>query len=252
MNRVCLVCSQPYQSANIRQRVCPQCLSEAKLCECGCGISIVKWKIYNGRERRFIHGHNDARSGRPLTEGAKLKIRISKDGWIPERAELLKEHYPHKTGRELQAIFPDKSMAAVTTQANKIGLHKTPETLARIAYQFGESQVGSNNHQWRGGRWTYGGHHYGRNWPAQRRKAKARDGYTCQRCTKKFPINSPKLHVHHIVPFRTFDFIPGKNENYLQANKIDNLICLCEKCHAISESVGWHINRLFIQSALFD
>ena len=249
MSKVCQVCFQPYQSANIRQRVCPQCLNETKFCECGCGISIVRWKIYNGRARHFVHGHNAARLGKPATEETKSKIRMAKDGWIPSRVELLKRHYPHKTGRELRGIFPDKSMAVVTLHANKIGLHKTPETLARVARQFGRSQIGSNNHQWRGGRWTYDGHHYGANWSTQRRIAKRRDGYICQRCEKKFPIKSPKLHVHHIVPFRTFNFIPGENENYLQANRIDNLICLCEECHVIIETTGRRASRLFIQSS---
>lgn len=33
-----------------------------------------------------------------------------------------------------------------------------------------------------------------------------------------------ELSVHHIVPFISFD-------DYLEANKLDNLVSVCEPCH---------------------
>jgi DEAD/DEAH box helicase domain-containing protein len=42
--------------------------------------------------------------------------------------------------------------------------------------------------------------------------------------------------VHHIRPFREFDYIRGENEAYLQANVLDNLITLCPPCHRRAET----------------
>ncbi|MGH2536504.1 MAG: Zn-binding domain-containing protein, partial [Candidatus Promineifilaceae bacterium] len=43
------------------------------------------------------------------------------------------------------------------------------------------------------------------------------------------------LHVHHIRPFRDYGYLPGQNENYLQANQVDNLATLCPSCHRRAE-----------------
>jgi DEAD/DEAH box helicase domain-containing protein len=44
------------------------------------------------------------------------------------------------------------------------------------------------------------------------------------------------LHVHHLRPFREFGYARGENENYLQANDLDNLITVCPSCHAKIET----------------
>jgi DEAD/DEAH box helicase domain-containing protein len=54
-----------------------------------------------------------------------------------------------------------------------------------------------------------------------------RDGYMCCVCG----FTDGKLHVHHIKPFHSFGYIPNKNDNYLLANELDNLITLCPSCH---------------------
>ena len=68
---------------------------------------------------------------------------------------------------------------------------------------------------------TGGNDYRGSNWQSQKRKARKRDNYTCQNCG----YVSKTINVHHIIPYRYF------NNNYLKANNIDNLICLCPKCH---------------------
>lgn len=71
---------------------------------------------------------------------------------------------------------------------------------------------------------------YGPNWQAQRSAARARDGYVCQVCGK--PESAMRQHdVHHKVPFRTFGYIPGENDNYLRANVLENLMTVCSDCH---------------------
>ncbi|HDD24909.1 MAG TPA: DEAD/DEAH box helicase [Chloroflexi bacterium] len=78
---------------------------------------------------------------------------------------------------------------------------------------------------------------YGPNWAAQRDAARARDAYRCQRCGRP---ESPERqhHVHHITPFRKFGYrpgVPGADELYIQANRLENLITLCPTCHRIVE-----------------
>jgi DEAD/DEAH box helicase domain-containing protein len=37
--------------------------------------------------------------------------------------------------------------------------------------------------------------------------------------------------VHHIQPFRTFGYVRGENDKYLEANRLENLVTLCPSCH---------------------
>jgi DEAD/DEAH box helicase domain-containing protein len=94
---------------------------------------------------------------------------------------------------------------------------------------------------------------YGPNWQQQRRQVLDRDGHRCRTCgaagkdPKGFSLNEPGdpdharflgsvLHVHHIRPFRDFDYIPGVNTKYIQANMLENLVTLCPSCHRRAEA----------------
>lgn len=65
----------------------------------------------------------------------------------------------------------------------------------------------------------------GPNWQAQRRKALKRDNHICQDC------GLPGNDVHHIKPFRWFGI-----ERYKEANELDNLVTLCDRCHRLAET----------------
>ena len=86
---------------------------------------------------------------------------------------------------------------------------------------------GENHHNWCGGPQPC---YYGPNWPSQRRNARRRDNYTCQRCgiTEKECVR--QLDVHHVIPFKEFGL-----ERYKEANVLKNLICYCKACHLIME-----------------
>lgn len=73
---------------------------------------------------------------------------------------------------------------------------------------------------------------YGPNWQQQRQLALARDRHQCRTCGAAETL----LHVHHIRPFRDYNYIPGQNENYRQANQLDNLVTLCPACHRRAEA----------------
>ena len=86
---------------------------------------------------------------------------------------------------------------------------------------------GAGNPAWRGGHKGY----YGPNWRSQRRAARKRDNYTCQRCGKTTKEAKRSLDVHHIIPFNQF-------ESYEKANQLDNLVTLCHLCHQFVEWNG--------------
>jgi DEAD/DEAH box helicase domain-containing protein len=88
----------------------------------------------------------------------------------------------------------------------------SPETIASLRAQ---------------GLWTNDPNDYGPNWPAQRNRTRARDGYCCQICGAS--EHDREHDVHHKVPFRTFD-------SYQQANQLANLITLCRSCHRQAET----------------
>ena len=87
--------------------------------------------------------------------------------------------------------------------------------------------VGENNPHWQGGHVDY----YGPNWKRQAAAARERDNGACQLCGKTERKMRRRLDVHHVQPFRSFGYIAGENENYKEANRLDNLISLCQACH---------------------
>ena len=80
------------------------------------------------------------------------------------------------------------------------------------------------------GQWYDSINDYGPNWQAQRTLVRARDHYRCVRCGA---VEAPgRQHdVHHLIPFRTFGYVPGLNEHYKLANQLSNLILVCRTCH---------------------
>jgi hypothetical protein len=84
-----------------------------------------------------------------------------------------------------------------------------------------ESVCGENNPNWKGGCEPI---YYGKNWPKQRSLARLRDRNICQNCGTKKNYECKNMDVHHIKKFKSFN-------NYKEANRLENLICLCSKCH---------------------
>lgn len=117
-----------------------------------------------------------------------------------------------------------------TTKVDKYKLDKQDRFFCsrecQLAYLH-RSIRGKNNYNWEGGYEPY----YGPNWRSQRRKTLERDSHTCQLCGAK--EDGREHDVHHIVPFREFG-----QENYQEANKLSNLITLCNSCHRRIENFG--------------
>ncbi|MCX6032243.1 MAG: DEAD/DEAH box helicase [Chloroflexi bacterium] len=92
------------------------------------------------------------------------------------------------------------------------------------------------------GEWFSDPNDYGPNWPAQRNAARARDGCRCQNCGAAEPDSQRQHDVHHRVPFRAFVAAPslrpglGPQEAWQAANRLENLVTLCQACHRRAEA----------------
>ncbi len=82
----------------------------------------------------------------------------------------------------------------------------------------------------RSGQWRDSVNDYGPNWEEQRQRVRERDDYRCTKCGKPEPAGR-QHDVHHLVPFRVFGYVPGLNEQYIQANSLENLALVCRTCH---------------------
>jgi len=111
-------------------------------------------------------------------------------------------------------------------------LHQRNEELRRD--RISAAFTGRKHPNWQGGRNRY----RGENWAMQRRLARIRDNFSCQRCG----LNKKQIKkkyggfpdVHHIKPYYEF------NNDWETANKLENLVCLCPSCHQLT---GWEYRR---------
>ena len=87
-----------------------------------------------------------------------------------------------------------------------------------------ENRRGEDNPRWKGGY----SRSYGKSWPEQQSEALKRDEFKCRVCGDGVDEIGKNPDVHHITPFRKFD-------NHVEANSLDNLICLCPTHHQKAE-----------------
>lgn len=95
---------------------------------------------------------------------------------------------------------------------------------------FRDWQKGKNHSNWQGGheKWR------GPNWRQQKKVARKRDDYTCQKCRISERELGRPLDVHHIKPWKTF------GGDWEKANQLDNLISYCPNCHTSLEPRNHH------------
>jgi len=75
--------------------------------------------------------------------------------------------------------------------------------------------------------------YYGPNWYSQRRRARERDLYQCQKCGISEELYGKQMSVHHIIPFALYS-------SYSEANQLTNLLSVCEPCHRKIHSGDFH------------
>ncbi|HEX2696498.1 MAG TPA: DEAD/DEAH box helicase [Anaerolineales bacterium] len=76
------------------------------------------------------------------------------------------------------------------------------------------------------GAWTNDPNDYGPDWPRIRLAVRTRDGFRCQVCGA--PEGGREHDVHHKIPFKAFTSVA-------EANRLDNLITLCQTHHHQAE-----------------
>lgn len=94
--------------------------------------------------------------------------------------------------------------------------------------------AGSGNPVWRGGRVE----NYGPNWQDRRKKALERDGYACQDCGQHADEMDRSPDVHHKTRLGWFKEEYDAPEWYEKGNRLENLVTLCQRCHADREGLG--------------
>ena len=118
-----------------------------------------------------------------------------------------------------------------------VGVHLldySPQVLETSGYWFGVRPAVQRLLA-QAGQWHDSVNDYGPNWQEQRRKVRARDQYRCTQCGAPEPPGR-QHDVHHLIPFRVFGYMPGINEAYREANRLDNLVLVCRNCHHRLES----------------
>lgn len=101
-----------------------------------------------------------------------------------------------------------------------------PNELLTNGYWFALTESSIENLRQKG-LWRNDPNDYGPTWPAQRQRARARDGYCCQVCG--ISEQGRSHDVHHKIPFRFFS-------SPEQANRLENLATLCPTCHRRAET----------------
>ncbi len=91
------------------------------------------------------------------------------------------------------------------------------------------------------GEWLSDPNDYGPQWTATRNAVRQRDGYRCQGCGT-IEMAGRQHDVHHKIPFRGFVADVSRREDlpvglaWQAANRLDNLVTLCQSCHHRAES----------------
>jgi predicted DNA-binding protein YlxM (UPF0122 family) len=151
-------------------------------------------------------------SERAKTYGISKKVHRANVKGVMWAIPFIKEKYHH----DMWTIPKIADELNVTSSTVTQAMQKYDIETRDQSYYSGE-----NNPNWKEGHIPS---HYGGDWGVQRKKARERDNHTCQRCGKTKEDIGRAISVHHKVPYRNFD-------DAQKANKLDNLICLCDTCH---------------------
>jgi len=100
-----------------------------------------------------------------------------------------------------------------------------------------QNMSGPNSPYWQGGEADY----RGANWEKQRKEARKRDRYRCQKCGIHEKKLRRHLDVHHLIPFRSFGV-----DRYEEANQLTNLVCMCRSCHITTEKGNIPVQSRFL------
>ena len=183
----------------------------------------TKKKMSEARKGK-IHSEETKRK---IGEGNKGKIRSEETKWKIRETNTGKVH-SNKTKRKIGKASRGRTFTHTEETKRKIGEGNkgkicSEETKRKIA----EANGGEKSWHWKGGI----SYSYGTDWSLQNRECRTRDNNTCQLCGKGLEENvNCNMAVHHIEHPMNFRRVFGKID-WIKANNLQNLICLCLLCH---------------------
>lgn len=174
--------------------------------------------------------------GSTITDEQRETLRRSHTEWTQEQEELLAKLYPTAKSEDLTAVFPGFTAQQIALRANQIGLSKDYEFFVQTGLEGAAAK-------WDESREYKDKEGKGENWRDMQRKSRSRASQRCEWCGIGESEIGYRLSVHHIVPFHAFGYIPNENDNYIQANRLSNLVCVCKACHIEIEGKRGVSNR---------
>lgn len=180
-----------------------------------CKTTFYKPSFYLGKVKFCSHKCNTTYknlNNNPMNNlETRKKMSLTKKGSIPWQKKLKEDD------TKLIEYKKNMSLQQSILRKGQLPWNKGGNILTDIRIKkYGNKLRGKQNGMWRGGKSLRD--YRGTSWNSLRLEILIRDNYTCQECKTHF--KSPKLHIHHKIPYR-----------YTKDNSKNNLITLCESCH---------------------
>ncbi|MBK8047369.1 MAG: DUF1998 domain-containing protein [Anaerolineales bacterium] len=181
-----------------------------------------------------------------LAEVIPVNVDYYTETTVDTQVTVLAQHGERSTPHE-SAAFGDVAVTSQVAGYRRIKRHThetlgvqpleyPPQTVETAAYWLAISAETQRALE-AAGLWYDSVNDYGPNWDAVRAAVRQRDGFRCTQCRRPEPPGQ-EHDVHHKTPFRTFGYVRGVNEQYLLANRLENLVLVCRSCHQRIETAG--------------
>jgi len=226
--RLCPICGRIFMPDRMRRKYCSEVcaikslvkLPSTAVCEI-CGKTFVPHQQSKGRFCSYTCMHNQ-----PSTAVEVICQHCGRP-FIVNRARLGKAKYCSRACKsEAGHAWLTCIQCGETVKVRRYKVTYSRYTGKFCSYKCAATWLKGENHSnWQGGyeKWR------GSNWLAQHDAARERDNRTCQNCGITESELGRPLDVHHIKPWRNF------NGNWQEANRLENLVSLCQRCHTSLE-----------------
>lgn len=186
----------------------------AKETKCAYCNKLLKVKGSNRRQQK--NNYCDTFCMANAMKGKKPPNYLGEEAWIYPNCETCGKKLRRRRTETYKRYFCNQKCAGVWKSQNL---------------------VGGMIYNWKGGYEPY----YGENWNYQRKLCRERDKNVCQKCRITAKEVGKNLDVDHKIPFEAF------NGDWRNANKLENLQCLCPSCHSQKTNQQAKLGKLSIE-----